>query len=137
MAWSVTHWPPSVAADGGWPGARTAADRIEAGVGNRAIQLIGLPRFKSTEAYGFPLERDGRVVGEAIPQGAEHDPGRLVPDPAAAVVVLCDSLFVHDCGGPAEGAALADLWPGAVPVRLVDRWEATPGRTISVYLPAS
>jgi len=136
LVWSVTHWPPGVAADGGWPGARAAADRIEAGVGNRAIHLIGLPLFKSTEAYGFPLERDSRVVVEAIPQGAKHDPGKLIPDPAAAVVVLCDSLFVRDCGGAAEEAALADLWPSPIPVRLVDRWQPAPGRTISVYLPS-
>ena len=137
LVWSVSHWPPSVAADGGWPAARAAADRIAAGAGDRSIHLIGLPTFKSTEAYGFPLERDGRVVVESIPQGAEHDPGKQVPDPAAAVVVLCDALFVADCGGPAEDAALAGLWSSPVPVRLVDRWAAAPGRTISVYLPSS
>jgi flagellar biosynthesis protein FliQ len=137
LVWSVSHWPPSVAADGGWPAARAAADRIAAGAGDRPIHLIGLPTFKSTEAYGFPLERDGRVVVESIPQGAEHDPGKQVPDPAAAVVVLCDGLFVTDCGGQAEDAALAGLWSSPVPVRLVDRWAAAPGRTISVYLPSS
>ncbi len=135
LAWSVTHWPPAVAADGGWPGARAAADRIEAAAGDRSIELIGLPTFKSTEAYGFPLERDGRDVAEAIPQGASHEPEQRVPDPSAAVVIVCDALFVRDCGGPAEEAALSSQRP--IPVRLVDRWEPTPGRTISVYLPGS
>jgi 4-amino-4-deoxy-L-arabinose transferase-like glycosyltransferase len=137
IAWNVAHWPPAVAADGGWPGARAAADRIEARIGDRAAHLIGLPTFKSTEAYGFPLERDGRTVVESIPQGAEHDPVRQIPDGAASVVVLCDSLFVRDCGGSAEAGALAGIWPETVPVHLVDRWEPTPGRTISVYLPNS
>jgi hypothetical protein len=137
LAWSVSHWPPAVAADGGWPGARVAADRIEASSGTRPIHMIGLPTFKSTEAYGFPLERDGRVVVEAIPQGTDRVPGTQGPDPAAALVVLCDGLFVHDCGGAAEATALAALWPGEVTVRLVDRWEPAPGRTISIYLPSS
>ncbi|MGZ8527285.1 MAG: ArnT family glycosyltransferase [Candidatus Limnocylindrales bacterium] len=137
IAWNVAHWPPVTAADGGWPGARAAADRIEADIGDRTTHLIGLPRFKSTEAYGFPLERDGRTVVESIPQGAQRDPVRQIPDPAASVVVICDSLFVRDCGGSAEAGALAGIWPEAVPVHLVDRWEPTSGRTISVYLPNS
>ena len=131
IAWNVAIWPPAVAADGGWPAARVAADRIEAAAGDRSIQLIGLPAFKSTEAYGFPLERDGRRVVESIP--LVPVPGGPVPDPTAAAVVLCDTLFVEDCGGPAETAALAALWPG--PLELVDRWQPAPGRTISVYLP--
>ena len=81
LAWSVTHWPPAVAADGGWPGARAAADRIGAAAGDRSIELIGLPTFKSTEAYGFPLEKDGRVVAEAIPQGASHRTRAAGPGP--------------------------------------------------------
>ena len=76
IAWNVSVWPPAVAADGGWPAARVAADRIEAAAGDRSIQLIGLPAFKSTEAYGFPLERDGRRVVESIP---------LVPVPGGPV----------------------------------------------------
>ena len=115
IAWNISVWPPAVAADGGWPAARVAADRIEAAAGDRAIQLIGLPAFKSTEAYGFPLERDGRRVVESIP--LVPVPGGPVPDPTAAAVVLCDTLFVEDCGGPAETAALAALWPGRARAR--------------------
>ncbi len=132
IAWNVVNWPPAVARDGGWPAARIAADRIEAAAGDRPIQLIGLPTFKSTEAYGFPLERDGRAVVEAIP--LVPIVGGPVPDPTAAAVVLCDALFVQGCGGPAEDAEVESLWPG--PLSLVDRWEPAPGRTISVYLPA-
>jgi hypothetical protein len=131
--WNVAIWPPGVAGDGGWPAARLAGDRIELAGGGRPIQLIGLPRFKSADAYGFPLALDRRVVALDRPGGASSTGGDPVPDPAAAVVVLCDSLFVVDCGGPAEAAALAASWP--VSVRLVDRWAPAVGRTLSVYVP--
>lgn len=133
LAWNVASWPPSVAADGGWPGARGTADRIEAAVGGRAIRMVGLPVFKSTEAYGFPLERDGRAVSEHLAPGTDRDAPSPEPDPHAAVLVVCDSLFVTDCGGPAEDAALTGF--RVVPIRLVDRWQPAQGRTISVYLP--
>jgi hypothetical protein len=59
IVWNISVWPPAVAADGGWPAARAAADRIEAAAGDRSIQLIGLPPFKSTEAYGFRSSATG------------------------------------------------------------------------------
>jgi 4-amino-4-deoxy-L-arabinose transferase-like glycosyltransferase len=133
VAWNVWIWPPGVAADGGWPGAAVAADRIATVAGDRTIQMIGLPAFKSTEAYGFPLAWKGRSVVERLPAdagGLGVDPS---PRPEAALVIVCDGLFVTDCGGPAEDGSLRRSWP--VPVQLVDRWQAAPGRTISVYLP--
>lgn len=132
LAWNVAIWPPAVAGDGGWPAARSAADRIERATGERPIRMIGLPEFKSTEAYGFPLERDGRSVVEDLPVGVDRDAVSPAPEATAAVTVLCDDLFVSDCGGPAETAAIT-RWP--FPVHLVDRWQPAPGRTISVYLP--
>ncbi|MDP9483519.1 MAG: glycosyltransferase family 39 protein [Chloroflexota bacterium] len=132
--WNVGRWPPAVAVDGGWPAAGLAAGRIERAAGNRPIHMIGLPTFKSTEAYGFPLERDGRPVVIDLPDDLAPGGGQRVPDPTAAVAVLCDSLFVAHCGGPAEEAVLIDSWP--VPVSLVDRWAPAGGRTMSVYLPA-
>jgi hypothetical protein len=131
--WNVMTWPPAVARDGGWPAARVAGQRIELAAGDRPIQLIGLPRYKSTRAYGFPLERDRRVVVLDLPDSSTSADGDPVADPTAAVVVLCDSFFVPDCGGPAEAAALAGSWP--VSVSLVDRWTPAVGRTLSVYLP--
>jgi 4-amino-4-deoxy-L-arabinose transferase-like glycosyltransferase len=130
--WNVTHWPPPVALDGGWPAAREAGERIERAAGGRSIHMIGLPGFKSTEAYGFPLAKDHRAVVIALADGATPAAGDPAPDPGAAVVVLCDRLFVNDCAGPAEEAVLQG-WP--VPVDLVDRWAPAPGRTLSVYLP--
>jgi hypothetical protein len=136
IAWNVSIWPPTVAADGGWPAAKVTGDRILAITGGRPIKLLGLPDFKSTEAIGFPLDRRGLTVVEDIPPTTTGGPVPTTPDPAAAVVIVCDSLFVPDCGGPAEDAALAA--PGTWPVSLVltDRWSAAPGRTVSVYLPA-
>ena len=79
------------------------------------------------------MERDRRAVVLDLPDGSTAAKSDPVPDPTAAVVVLCDSLFVPDCGGPAEAAALAGSWP--VSVSLVDRWAPAVGRTLSVYLP--
>jgi hypothetical protein len=62
---------------------------------------------------------------------------QLVPhdsEPDAAVVVLCDDLFRTAIGAPCGGEAeerLA-LLRGS---ELVDRFEAAPGRWVSVYLP--
>ncbi len=137
IAWNVSIWPPTVATDGGWPAARSTGERIQAIAGDRPIQLVGLPDFKSTEAVGFPLERAGLSVAEDIPPTTTGEPAPMEPDPNAAVVVVCDSLFVVGCGGQAEDVAVAG--PGAWPVtlRLVDRWLAAPGRTVSVYLPGT
>ena len=136
IGWNVSIWPPSVAIDGGWPAAQATGDRIQAITGTRPIQLIGLPDFKSTEAIGFPLERRGLAVVEDIPPTTTLAPPPAGRDPTAAVIAVCDSLFVVDCGGPAEDAAVTA--PGAWPVglSLVDRWSAAPGRTVSVYLPS-
>ena len=84
--------------------------------------------FKTAEAYRYPLIRDGADVRDEAA--------------ADALVIVCDSLFETaigaPCGGPAEDASLADRpFPGvtgtAAPT-LADRFEAAPGRTISVYV---
>jgi hypothetical protein len=125
VAWNVTRLPPATAPDLGYPGAQAATQRIEAAAGGRAIALRSIPDFKSTEAYAYPLVVDGR------------DP--VAEDEAGALVVICDSLFETvveaACGGPAEDAALADGTLARF-TDLVDRWQATPRRTISVYVAA-
>jgi 4-amino-4-deoxy-L-arabinose transferase-like glycosyltransferase len=132
-AWNLATWPPAVAVDGGWPAGQLAGQRIEQAAGSRSIYMIGLPPFKSTEAYGFPLAHDRRRVVIDLPDDSTPGTGNPVPDRAAAAVVLCDSLFVPDCGGPAEDAVMDGFWP--VPVTLVDRWAPAVGRTLSVYVP--
>ncbi|HSK52265.1 MAG TPA: hypothetical protein VLA44_05865 [Clostridia bacterium] len=123
VAWNVTRLPPATAPDLGYPGARAATERIEAAAGDRAIALHSIPDFKSTEAYAYLLVVDGR------------DP--VAEDEAGALVVICDALFETvveaACAGPAEDVALAD-GARARFTELRDRWQATPRRTISVYV---
>ena len=123
VAWNVMRLPPGIHPDGGFPAAAAAAERIGTVVGNRPTALRSIPDFKSTEAYRYPLVLDDRRLVE------EGDAG--------ALVVICDSLFEAvvgaACGGPAEAAAVDPS--GRFP-NLADRFEAAPGRTISVYLAA-
>ena len=88
----------------------------------------------------YPLVRSGRTVigelpsGEPIP-GSASVPAFGLPTP---LVLLCDQLFREaigaDCGGPAEDAAAPDAG-GPANGPLLDRFEAAPGRWISVYGP--
>jgi flagellar biosynthesis protein FliQ len=128
VAWNVTHQPAAVNRDGGYPAAVAAASRIVAGAGDRPGLIVSLPPFKTPEAYAYPLVRAGSSIGLRL-----TDPKTLT-----TFVVVCDALFVKECGGPAEDAAAAEesrTVGGAV--RLTDRFVAAPGRTISVYLAAS
>ena len=128
--WNLATQPPAVDPDGGFPAAAVAAERIVATTGDEAIELWSLPEFKSADAYAYPLVRAGRSVnGMAV----DLRPGNMV--------VVCDVRFEAAigaaCGGPAEDAlvagssavATADPLP-----TLADRFEAAPGRIISVYL---
>ena len=132
VAWAATHLPPAVHRDGGFPAAAGAADRIEAVVGPGPIDLRSLPQFKSVEAYAYPLVRSGRH----LQLGADVGEATLTHDGAAAgpasLVVICDSLFEPvigaACGGPAE----ATILPAGVGDP-IDRFEAAPGRVISIY----
>jgi 4-amino-4-deoxy-L-arabinose transferase-like glycosyltransferase len=127
-AWNVTHMPPPVAADGGYPAAESAARRIATTVGQRGTLVASLPTFKSAEAYLYPLRESGTDAS-----------GQLIDAfGLRSVVVVCDALFVADCGGPAEDRLSADYGTaGAGNLRLADRFVAAPGRTISVYLATS
>ena len=148
VAFNLAIAPPAVAPDGGWPAAEQASNRILASTGSRPIELRSLPAFKAPDAYGYPLIRAGATVtgtldsptawstaAAAAGTGTGAVPGEV---PAAvlgspgAIVTVCDALFVADCGGPAETAAVP-----AGGFHLVDRFKAAPERTISVYLPSS
>ncbi len=147
LAYNLSIAPPAVALDGGWPAAQAAATRILAATGSGPIELRSLPAFKAPDAYGYPLITSGAEVSgtldtptawstaaAAAGNGTGAVPGLVPPadlGSAGAIVVVCDSLFVPDCGGAAEQAAVP-----AGGFRLADRFEAAPGRTISVYLPA-
>jgi hypothetical protein len=121
VVFNLSRQPPAVVADGGWPAARAAAARVMAD-GPSPISLASLPAFKSADAMRFPL----------VAAGAEVLPGSTEPSaqPATTHVVLCDALFEAAigarCGGPAEDALIGNL-------ELVARFEAAPGRWISIY----
>lgn len=140
--------PPLQAPDGGWPAAEAAGRRILAVTGARPIELRSLPAFKAADAYGFPLIRLGAAVTGSLDTptpwstaaarsvsgtgAVEGDVPAGVLGSNGAIVLVCDSLFVATCGGAAEAAAVP-----AAGFNLVDRFVPAPGRTISIYLPAS
>jgi 4-amino-4-deoxy-L-arabinose transferase-like glycosyltransferase len=125
-AWNITHQPPAVARDGGYPAAVAAAQRIAGSVGSRHGLIVSLPEFKAPDAYLYPLTRIGSPVVSGI-----QDPLGL-----QALVVVCDDLFVDDCGRSAEDTLAGAIEDEAFPFQLADRFVAAPGRTISVYLSA-
>ena len=101
-----------------WSVAQTAAGRIENDASGRSLALVGLPGHRSTDAYGYPLSLDGTPL--------------VAPDRAEVLVILCDSTWSPTCGGPAEDAWLA-AQPYAQAFELLDRFEAAPKRTLSVF----
>jgi hypothetical protein len=122
VAWNVLAVRlPAVAGDGGWPAGLAAARRVVASTDGAASTVIGVPEFKKTTALDYPLT----VIGRAPVAVAE----------ATRVAVLCDALFEEvvglPCGGAAESARLAEL--GIPEGARLDRFEAAPGRWISVY----
>jgi hypothetical protein len=121
VAWNLGTQPPAISPDGGWPAALNAASAVVAATGGRPTVVVGVPAYKSTNAVDYPLT----VLGQP-PVAAEA---------AARVTVLCDALFEEvvglACLGPAEEARLAEL--GIAEGPLVDRFEAAPGRWISIY----
>ena len=89
--WNLTHLPPGLNPDGGFPAGEAAGDRVDAaltaaGVDRTDVILQSLPDFKSTEAMVYPLARLGRVyVGEA----PRRRPGSLDPAPRCGRLVRC------------------------------------------------
>jgi len=146
LIWNVANQPPSVHPDGGFPAAAAAAERIDAtleraGIGaDQPVRLRSLPGFKSTEAYAYPLIRGGRSVVAETPIGVA--PGSVDPTEVAdaGLVLICDRLFEPAmgvaCGGAAEAAVTPD-GGGSTWGPLLDRFEAAPGRIISVYAAAA
>jgi 4-amino-4-deoxy-L-arabinose transferase-like glycosyltransferase len=125
LGFNLIHQPPAVHPDGGFPAAEQAADRIIA-AGGGELTLRSLPDFKSTEAYGYPLIRAGATVHVDVGSGP-------VSSPVGSLVVICDSLFEAAIGAPCGGSAESTVAPRDRFGEPVDRFEAAPGRTISVY----
>jgi len=138
VGWNLATQPPARAPDGGWDAARTAAGRVVALGAGGPFVLSSLPTFKSDEAVRMPLEAAG---GDVMPAGVN---GAAFGGPESTLVILCDQLFRAaigaDCGGPAEDTWLIDPRSGLTAPApsgraptLVTRFEAAPGRWISVY----
>ena len=125
-AFNLAIQPPATAADGGWRAGLAAAQRTAASAGTRPIWLRSLPDFKSDEALRMPLEAIGhRPVA----------PADGPPPPTSVLVVMCDQLFREAigaaCGGPAEDALASTATARGASV--IDRFEAAPGRWVTVY----
>ena len=124
VGWNLLNQPPTIAADGGYPAAEAAAQRILAGPHQPTVALRSLPSFKPADTYGYPLVRAGLPV---VPESATQ-----------TLLILCDDLFAAavgaPCGGPAEEASLAAK-PFQPPFALESSvpFEAAPGRWVTVY----
>ena len=120
-------------------GERVIAALRAAGLGaDDVVLLSSLPAFKSTEAVAYPLVRAGQSVLAETSRG--FAPGSADPDAdIRAHVLLCDDLFIDvngaACGGAAEGLVPPDDGASGPWGPLLDRFEAHPGRWISVYGP--
>ncbi|HET9344676.1 MAG TPA: hypothetical protein VFO05_03160 [Candidatus Limnocylindrales bacterium] len=129
-AFNLVRQPPFVSPDGGWPAGDAAGERVLASLAGRPnsepLVLESLPEFKSAEALRFPLVRRGADAHDGWSDSSSLD---LFPQ-----VVLCDAIFEAAigaaCGGSAEDALVA---PDGQ--RLIDQFEAAPGRWVSVYVP--
>jgi 4-amino-4-deoxy-L-arabinose transferase-like glycosyltransferase len=131
LVWNLTNLPPAVAPDGGFPAAVGAASRIQSATTDRSMAIRSLPTFKPPHTYVYPLTLDGV---EIVPETS-----------TGTLVIVCDDLFADaigaPCGGPAEAASLAaDPFPAAgagdapATLEMRDRFEAAPGRFVTVYV---
>ena len=140
VSWNMSHQPPASAPDGGFPAAERAAIRIAEsarrasaadGSGTGRVVLRSIPDFKSVEAYAYPIIR----LGVSVQVDHGQDNTRPVTPSTGSLVLICDAIFEAvvgaSCGGPAE----AIVAPTATFGDPIERFEAAPGRTISIYRP--
>jgi hypothetical protein len=118
VGWNAAHWRPLD--DGGtWLDAQTAAERIERDAAGGQIAVVPIYQPKGIESYSYPLLRDGITL--------------VTPDRASTVAILCDSGWIDSgCGGVLEAQWLRFNLDGPAPT-LIDRFDAAPERTISIY----
>jgi hypothetical protein len=128
LIWNLARQPPLVAPDGGWPAGDAAAARVSRLLPHGPTEIVSLPVAKGPDAIRFPLVRGGADLPMLVTLN-----GPPAAD-AVARIVLCDDLFRAAigaaCGGPAEDPPSA-----SVGLTLIDRFQAAPGRWVSVYLP--
>jgi hypothetical protein len=121
--------------NGGWAAAQAAGQRVVTTLHGSPGAIVSLPDFKLADGIGFPIQEASR----RLPGGS--------PSTTSGLVIVCDRLLESQigaaCGGPAEdrfmsgqGAAIPDPSTGITPTRsLVDRFDASPRTSISVYGP--
>jgi 4-amino-4-deoxy-L-arabinose transferase-like glycosyltransferase len=118
VGFNAAHWPPVTTA-GSWIDAQAAATRIERDAAGGRIALVALYATKGTDAYAYPLLRDG--IGLAVPQDA------------STVVLLCDTAWIKTgCGGYEEMDWLRYASEGRG-LALIDYFYAAPDKIMSVY----
>jgi hypothetical protein len=128
VALEVVGMPQAKAWDGGWPTAEQSAARVATLAAGRPIQLVSLPSLKNADAVGFPLTRAGAPL---VQPGA-------APAAGTALVMVCDPRFTELLeGGTCEAAIPAAVSAVTAPAGLratdLDRFVASPQRTIAVY----
>lgn len=118
VALNAAHWSP-VTPGGSWSDAQAAASRIERDAAGSAITLVPLYVTKGTDAYLYPLLRDGITT--------------VTPDKASVVVLICDAMWIKvGCDGYEQYDWLRFNSQG-LGLRLVDSFDPAPDKTIFVY----
>ena len=118
VGFNAAHWPP-VTPTGSWTDAQAAATRIEGDAAGGRIALVALYATKGTDAYAYPLLRDGI--------------GLVAPQDASTVVLMCDTAWIKvGCGGYEEKDWLRYASEGRG-LALVDFFYASPDKIMSVY----
>ena len=128
--------PPKIDPDGGWLAAKVAGERVVAATNGGEVWIAGLPAFKLADGIGYPIDYAGGNAGDIVDLTG-------YPEGSLPTVVACDRLFEAiiglPCGGPAEDAFVGMLTrtysgPGATPPQLLDRFDASPRTSVSIYL---
>ena len=144
LGWNLTHQPPAVHPDGGFPAGDAAARQVDArsrstGSPGSDVDGIRIAARTSSRPRRWPIRSRGSggrtsatlAEGRCSALGSAASTGRRV----GGLVLLCDHLFRDAigaaCGGPAEDAVAGRSGTHVGPP--VDRFEAAPGRWISVY----
>ncbi|MEO8463062.1 MAG: glycosyltransferase family 39 protein [Chloroflexota bacterium] len=144
VVFDVGRWPPTTQVNGGWPLARDAGARIVRLEPGATVDVRSLPAFKTGEGIGYPIEVAGGSADIAMDETDARAPLRA----GSTLVIVCDRLFetvIGDpCGGPAEDRYLRELLgdgadrdgnAGDAAPALIDRFDASPRTSISVYRP--
>jgi 4-amino-4-deoxy-L-arabinose transferase-like glycosyltransferase len=137
VAVEIARMPPWLDPNGGWAKARDAGVRVVASAQGAPVTLFGLPDFKLPDAIGFPIEHAGGTL-------AVHVDLMGFPEGTDLIAIACDRLFEGPigaaCAGPAEDAylrSLPEIQGGTVALRLIDRFDASPRTSVSVYVPVA